>query len=156
MKTFRSLIDDILPGIQELFPWDLEEKLSKDDDILLIDITEPREYDTVHIQNSINVPRGVLEASCDWGYGDTVPELAAARDKEVIVICRSGNRSALAAYTMQMMGFEKVSSLKTGLRGWFDYELPLYNADNQEVDEDFADEYFNQSPRPDQMGPEGS
>ncbi len=154
MKTFRSLIDDILPSIQEVFPWDLEEKLNESSDILLIDITEPREYNTVHIKDSINVPRGVLESGCDWGYEDTVPELAAAREKEVIVICRSGNRSALAAYTMQLMGFENVSSLKTGLRGWFDYELPLYNKDNEEVDEDEADAYFSKSPAPEQMGPD--
>lgn len=155
MKTFRSLIDDILPNIKEIFPWDLEEKLESSSDTLLIDITEPREFKTVHIKNSINVPRGVLESGCDWGYEDTVPELAAAREKEVVVICRSGNRSALAAYTMQLMGYENVYSLKTGLRGWFDYELPLFNGDEQEVDEDTADAYFSKSPRPDQMEPEG-
>lgn len=154
MKTFRSLIDDILPSIQEIFPWDLEDRLSENPDIVLIDITEPREFNTVHINGSINVPRGVLESGCDWGYEDTVPELAAARDKEVVVICRSGNRSALAAFTMQMMGYNNVYSLKTGLRGWFDYELPLYDGDNNEVDEDDADAYFSKSPRPEQMGPE--
>ena len=155
MKTFRTLIDEILPEINEVFPWDLDEKTNSTDDILLIDITEPDEYATVHIQNSINVPRGILETSCDWGYEDTLPELAAARDKEVIVICRSGNRSALAAYTMQLMGFKRVSSLKTGLRGWFDYELALYDSQGKQVDEDEADAYFSKSPRPEQMGPEG-
>ena len=156
MKTFKSFIADILPGIKEIFPWDLEEKLNASDDILLIDITEPNEFDTVHIQNSINVPRGVLESGCDWGYEDTVPELAGARDKEVVVICRSGNRSALAAHTMQLMGYNNVSSLKTGLRGWFDYELPLFNGNNQEVDEDDADAYFSKSPKPEQMGPDAT
>ncbi len=155
MKTFKSLIDDVLPNITEVFPWDLDEKLTNADDVLLIDITEPGEFATVHIKDSINAPRGILEAACDWGYEDTIPDLAAARDKEVIVICRSGNRSALAAFTMQLMGFNNVSSLKTGLRGWFDYELALYNSENNEVDEDDADAYFSQSPRPEQMGPEG-
>ncbi len=154
MKTFKSLIDDVLPNIQEIFPWDLDEKLSNNENILLIDITEPGEYATVHIKNSINVPRGVLEASCDWGYEDTVPALVEARDKEVIIICRSGNRSALAAFTMQLMGFTNVHSLKTGLRGWFDYELALFNEFEQEVDEDDADAYFSKGPRADQMEPE--
>jgi len=153
MKTFRSLIDDVLPNINEVFPWDLEEKLNNESEVLLIDITEPGEYATVHIKNSINVPRGVLEAACDWGYEDTVPVLASARDKEVIVICRSGNRSALAAFTMQLMGFNNVNSLKTGLRGWFDYELSLYNEFEQEVDEDDADAYFSKTPAPEQMEP---
>ncbi|RDH81091.1 MAG: sulfurtransferase [endosymbiont of Galathealinum brachiosum] len=153
MKTFRSLIDDVLPNINEIFPWDLEEKLNESEEILLIDITEATEYATVHIHNSINLPRGVLESGCDWGYTDTLPELASARDKEVIVICRSGNRSALAAFTMQLLGFTNVSSLKTGLRGWFDYELPLYDNNNNEVDEDDADAYFSQTPSAEQMGP---
>ena len=153
MKTFKSLIEDVLPEIREMFPWDLEERLQENSDILLVDITEPREYNTVHIRNSINVPRGILEASCEWNYEDTVPELASARDREVVIICRSGNRSALAAYTMQRMGFRKVTSLKTGLRGWFDYELPLYDGDGNEVDEDAADAYFSKGPRPDQLEP---
>lgn len=154
MKTFKTLIEEVLPNIQEIFPWDLEEKLNQSNDVVLIDITEPREYNIVHINNSINVPRGILESGCDWGYEDTVPALASARDKEVVVICRSGNRSALAAHTMQSMGFSNVSSLKTGLRGWFDYELPLYNENDQEVDEDDAETYFSKKPRADQMEPE--
>jgi len=155
MKTFKSLIEDVLPNIQEIFPWDLDEKLTDSKDILLIDITEPNEFSTVHIKNSINVPRGILETACDWGYEDTLPELANARDKEVIIICRSGNRSALAAFTMQLMGFKNVSSLKTGLRGWFDYELALYNQAEKEVDEDDADAYFSKGPRADQMATDG-
>ncbi len=153
MKTFKSLIEDVLPEIRELFPWDLEERIKENPDLLLIDLTEAREYNTVHIKNSINVPRGVLEASCEWGYEDTVPALAAARNKEVVVICRSGNRSALAAHVMQQLGFNNVSSLKTGLRGWFDYELPMYDGDENEVDEDIAEEYFSKGPSPEQMGP---
>jgi len=155
MKTFRALIEEVLPNIQEIFPWDLDEKIAESNDILLIDITEPNEFSTVHIKNSINVPRGILEAACDWGYEDTVPVLANARDKEVVIICRSGNRSALAAFTMQLMGFKNVNSLKTGLRGWFDYELALYNQAEEEVDEDDADAYFSKGPRADQMAADG-
>ena len=153
MKTFKDLIDDVIPHISEMFPWDLEERMQETSELLLIDITEPREYNTVHIQNSINVPRGVLEASCEWNFEDTLPELASGRDREIVIICRSGNRSALAAYTMQLMGFNNVTSLKTGLRGWFDYELPLYDADGNEVDEDEADAYFSKGPSPEQMEP---
>ena len=153
MKTFKQLIEEALPEVNELFPWDLEEKLAENDSILLVDVTEPNEYATVHIKNSINVPRGILEVSCDWNYEDTVPELAGGRDREIVVICRSGNRSVLAAYTMKQMGFTRVSSLKTGLRGWFDYELPLYDGNESEVPEEVAEEYFSRKPRPDQLQP---
>jgi len=153
MKTFIELIADIIPHIKEVFPWDLEELLEEKKDLLLIDITEPKEFNRLHIKNSINVPRGVLESACDWNYTDTLPQLAKDRDQEVVVICRSGNRSALAAYTMQLMGFTNVASLKTGLRGWNDYELALYDSKDNEVDIDEADEYFSTEPDPEQMEP---
>ncbi len=154
MKTFKNLIEDILPDINELFPWDLEERIEENSELVLIDLTEAKEYNTLHIKNSINVPRGILEAACEWDYEDTEPRLASARDKEVVLICRSGNRSALAASVLQQMGFNNVSSLKTGLRGWFDYEQALYDANENEVDEDLAEEYFSRKPRADQMKPE--
>jgi len=153
MKTFKQLIEDTLPHIKELFPWDLDELLQENKDCLLIDITEPDEFNRQHIKNSINVPRGILESACDWDYTDTLPELAKARDQQVIIICRSGNRSALAAFTMQLMGFTNVASLKTGLRGWNDYELALYDTEDNEVDIDNADEYFSAGPRADQIQP---
>ncbi|MCW9012171.1 MAG: rhodanese-like domain-containing protein [Gammaproteobacteria bacterium] len=153
MKTFKDLIEDVLPQIKELFPWDLEERIAASDDLLLVDITEPKEFNRLHIANSINIPRGILESACDWNYDETVPELARGRDREIVIICRSGNRSALAAHTMQLMGFTNVTSLKTGLRGWNDFELPMIDEQGNEVDIDEADEYFNKGPRPDQMEP---
>ena len=153
MKTFKELIADILPHIKEIFPWDLEELIQQKKDVLLIDITEPKEFDRLHIQNSINVPRGILESACDWDYTDTLPQLASSRDQQIVIICRSGNRSAMAAFTMQLMGFTTVSSLKTGLRGWNDYELTLYDANDNEVDIDDADEYFSTAPEAEQMEP---
>ena len=153
MKTFKDLINDVIPHIKEMFPWDLEERLQETSNLLLIDITEAKEFNFAHIKDAINVPRGVLEAACEWDYEDTLPALASGRDSEIVIICRSGNRSALAAHTMQLMGFSNVTSLKTGLRGWFDYELPLYDEKGNEVDEDNADAYFSKGPLPEQMEP---
>ncbi len=123
-----------------MLPWDLEKAMeNKKQAPLLLDIREPYEFEELHIKGSKNIPRGILEPACDYGYHDTVPELATARDKEVIVICRSGNRSVLAAYTMQQMGYQSVKSLKTGVKGWNDYELPLENIHGKTVDIDKAD-----------------
>lgn len=153
MKHFTDLIADALPEVEELFPWDLEEKLQERDDLILLDVREPGEFDALHIKGSINVPRGILESACDWEYDETEPELAGGRDREIIVICRSGNRSVLAAHTMQRMGFKHVSSLKTGIRGWNDFEQPLYNAEDEQVDIDDADDILASKLRPDQRRP---
>ncbi|MDH5232562.1 MAG: rhodanese-like domain-containing protein [Gammaproteobacteria bacterium] len=153
MKKFADLLKECESEINELMPWDLMEKIAANPDLILLDVREPSEFNAMHIKGSINVPRGILETSCDWGYDETIPNLVESRDKEVIVICRSGNRSLLAAQTMQIMGYQNPISLKTGLRGWNDYEQPLQNINGQPVDIDDADEFFMSKVKPEQMPP---
>lgn len=153
MKHFNDLIAECLPEVEEIFPWDLEEKLQQENPPLLLDVREANEFDALAIPGSLHVPRGILEAACDWDYEDTVPELAAGRDREIVVICRSGNRSVLAAHTMMRMGFKHVSSLKTGIKGWNDFEQTLIDKDGNEVDIDDADEILAARLREEQKRP---
>ncbi|MBD3609718.1 MAG: rhodanese-like domain-containing protein [Gammaproteobacteria bacterium] len=153
MKNYKELVADSLQSVPECMAWDLEEKLNSEQQPLLLDIREGDEFDAMHIEGSIHVPRGILEGACDWGYDDTIPELVQARDKEVVVICRSGNRSALAAEVMQKMGYKHVISLQGGLRGWNDYDQPMLDKDGNTVDPDEADEVMRSKVSPEQMGP---
>lgn len=152
-KRYQDLVAECLPHIKQLFPWDLEGLIQNSPDIVLLDIREPYEFDHLHIDHSLNVPRGILESACDYGYEETVPELVEARQQQVVVICRSGSRSALAAYIMQQMGYEAVYSLQTGLRGWNDYELLLVDAAGRPVEIEAADRYFNAPIRAEQLPP---
>ncbi|MGD2138198.1 MAG: rhodanese-like domain-containing protein [Gammaproteobacteria bacterium] len=154
MKRFADLVAAALPEIREEFPWDIELRLASERPPLVLDIREADEFDAMHIEQSLHVPRGILESACEYNYEETVRELVEAREREVVVVCRSGNRSALAAYTMQSMGYRNVCSMKTGLRGWNDYELPLVDANGRTVTVAEADEFFATRLRPDQMQPE--
>lgn len=154
MKRFTDLISECLPHIREEFPWDVQAKLVGPHPPLILDIREPEEFRVMHISDSLNVPRGILESACEYGYEETVRELVEARSRDIVVVCRSGNRSTLAAFTMQRMGYRKVVSMKTGLRGWNDYELPLVNAAGMTVPVELADDFFTTRLRPDQMDPE--
>ncbi len=140
--TYQDLVAQISPQISEYFPWDIEEKIDNNDDLLFLDVRENQEYDTMHIKNSLHVPRGILETAVEWDHEETEPELVEARDKEVIVVCRSGSRSIFAAFTLMQMGYNNVSSLKTGLRGWNDYELELVDLEGNTVDPELGDKYF--------------
>ena len=153
MKRFTDLVSECLPHIREEFPWDVEAKLDGSTPPLILDIREPGEFSAMHISGSLNVPRGILESACEYGYEETVRELVEARSRDVVLVCRSGNRSALAAHTMQLMGYQRVVSMKTGLRGWNDYELPLVNAAGITVPVDLADDFFTTRLRPDQVDP---
>lgn len=155
MKRYTELVAECLPAITEIFPWDADELLRSDHNPLLVDIREQNEFDAMHIEGALHVPRGILETSCEYNYEDTIRELVEARARDVILVCRSGNRTALAACTLQLMGYSKVLSMKTGLRGWNDYELPLINTEGKTVPVEIADEYFSTRLRPDQLAPEG-
>ncbi len=143
MKTFKQIVEQAREEVRELFPWDVEERKEANDKLLLLDIREECEYAACHVQHSMLIPRGILETACEEEYEDSVPELIESRDREIIVICRSGNRSILAAQTMQWMGYQNVTSLKTGLRGWNDYELPLVDRYQETVDPDTVDNLLN-------------
>jgi rhodanese-related sulfurtransferase len=153
MKNFLDLIKGCLSDVREIMPWDLEERLHENPDLLIVDVREPYEFDAMHISGSLNVPRGILESACEWEYEETVPALVQARDREVVVVCRSGYRSVLATHSMQVLGYRNVVSLKSGLRGWKDYEQPLVDQAGDEVDLDDADLYFTPRLRDEQLRP---
>jgi len=153
MKSYDELVNDCLDRVQELFPWDLIDEIEADKNILLVDVSEPDEFSRAHIPSSLNVPRGILESACEYDYDETVPELASGKTSDIVIICRSGKRSVLAANTLLEMGFTSVRSLKTGLRGWNDGEYPLVDAKQQPVDPDLAEDYYTTKLRPEQKKP---
>lgn len=142
MKTYDQLVAEAATQISELMPWDLAEKLENKEQILLVDVREAEEYQVMRIANAINIPRGILESASEPGYDETDPQLEAARNQQVVAVCRSGKRSCLAAYTLQLLGYKQVHSLKTGLRGWNDYDQILVDENNHPVDGDLAEEFL--------------
>lgn len=152
-ESYRTMVDALSNQVNEIFPWDLIDERDQGVEHLLLDIRCPHEFDRAHIQGSINVPRGILEIAADYGYEETEPELVQAREQRVVVICRSGRRSVLAAHTLGMLGYSNVTSLRTGLRGWNDYEQPLLDKSERQLSLDEADNLFATRLTQAQIGP---
>ncbi len=140
--TYKDLVAEILPEVHECFPWDVEKRLKSGDDLLFLDVRENQEYDTMRIEHSLHVPRGILETAVEWDHEETEPELVKARERQIVVVCRSGSRSVFAAHTLARMGYQHVTSLKTGLRGWNEFNLPLVNMKGNPIDPELGDRYF--------------
>jgi rhodanese-related sulfurtransferase len=153
MDEYQRLVVDALASVDEVLPWDLEEEIEQNPELIVLDIRESDEFEMMHIKSSLHVPRGVLEGACVWNYDDTIPALAQNRDQNIVVVCRSGNRSALAAQTMQQMGFEQVRSLKLGIKGWNDNDLEMINNQGDVVDIDQIDEWLNRAVPEDKLKP---
>lgn len=152
MNYLDSLTEKCKKKVTELFPWEMIEQSFDAEKTLIVDVREPYEYSVGHIKNSINVPRGILETASYFGYEDTVPELAGARHKTIVLACRSGKRSLWAGCTMRELGFKDVFSLKTGIRGWNDYEQPLFDEQERQVDITKMDDFFLPNISPDKLG----
>jgi rhodanese-related sulfurtransferase len=153
MKRYADLLADALQRVREIQPWDLTKELVRDRPPLVLDVREPAEFAQLQIPGSINVPRGVLEQACEWDYEETVPVLAGRQAPSIVVVCRSGNRSLLAADVMRQMGFAGVVSLKTGVLGWNDFEQPLVDGEGRAVDADEAERRLVPQLRPEQRRP---
>ncbi len=78
------------------------------DDVVLIDVREQWEYDEAHIPNITLIPMGEIENRLD-----EIP-----KDKEVILTCRSGNRSGQVTELLQQKGFDNVHNMQGGIVAW--------------------------------------
>jgi rhodanese-related sulfurtransferase len=108
MKSGTDLIADAKTRIKEVSPRDAL-ALHARGGATFLDVRDQHEVNLGRIPGALHISRGTLE---------TKVEAAVPRDAEVVLYCASGNRSALAADSLQAMGYAKVSSLAGGFRGW--------------------------------------
>jgi len=118
IKSGAQIVEDIKGNITEVTVDDLANNLAKD--IVLIDVREPEEYKESHIAGSVNFPRGVLEMKLPLHpeFKDAESPLDEMNKLDIYLICRSGARSALAAESLQRMGFSNVLSVSGGMMEW--------------------------------------
>ncbi|WP_320820022.1 rhodanese-like domain-containing protein [Thalassolituus sp.] len=79
---------------------------------VVLDVREPAEFYAGHLPSAVNVPRGVLE----FRVGDH-PALTDT-SATILLYCKNGGRSTLAAHTLKQMGFDNVRMLVGGFDGW--------------------------------------
>src|SRR3990170_5304841 len=105
--TYQELVAAAKSQIREIQPEELEPRLGE---VTVVDVREADEFDQGSIEGSIHVARGLLEGS----IRNHVPDL----DREVVLYCAAGARSALAAVSLQQLGYTRVSSLAGGFVRW--------------------------------------
>ena len=113
IKSSQTLVSEALSEVKTITA-DEALKLSNEDKCTLIDIREKGELDkTGRIENSNHIPRGMLEFWLDPD-GTYFKSGKIDMNKEMVLFCAGGLRSALAAKTLKDMGFEKVSHIDGG------------------------------------------
>src|SRR6202007_1005445 len=99
----------VTTGIPEITPRELKARLDRGDDLFILDVREPHEYQICNLQGHL-IPLGEL------------PKRASELDssREIVAHCRSGKRSADAVQFLQQAGFRKIWNLKGGILAWSD------------------------------------
>src|SRR5215203_2542573 len=117
--TGAEIIRKIRSQVEEVDPAEVREHLGNG--VVLVDVRESEEWDAGHIPGAKHVPRGYLESRIEGAVPD--------RSQRIVLYCASGNRTALAAHTLQeLLGYENVESMTGGITLWkdrgYDVELP--------------------------------
>tara|TARA_B110000037_G_C17025965_1_gene467383 strand:+ start:59 stop:442 length:384 start_codon:yes stop_codon:yes gene_type:complete len=113
IKSSKILVSEALKEIKTVTA-DEALKLSNNDTCTLIDIREKGELDKMgRVENSNHIPRGMLEFWLD-PEGPYFKSGKIDMNKEMILFCAGGLRSALAVKSLKEMGFEKVSHIDGG------------------------------------------
>ena len=101
---------------------DLRAHLAKQDpDVVVLDVRTPEEFASGHVPGARNVSHEQLASR--------LAELSALKDKQVVLYCRSGRRSALAGDTLRRAGFDKLLHLEGDWQAWEAAQLPIERAD---------------------------
>ena len=96
--------------MQNISPEEVKQRLDSGEKLHLIDVREPSENAEFNI-GGLLLPVGMIQAM-------QIEEIEDLKDEEVILYCRSGNRSGIAAMTLDQMGFTNTKNLTGGMLAW--------------------------------------
>jgi len=114
---FLKIVDDARTRIRETDVDTVKSRMDRGDKFTLVDVREESEFAKDHLPGAIHLGKGVIERDIEA----RVPEL----DRELVLYCGGGFRSALAADNLQQMGYTNVISMDGGIRSWREKGYPL-------------------------------
>lgn len=109
---FLEIVNDARSRIRECTVTEVYARLQNGDTFHLIDVREESEFARGHLPRAIHLGKGIIERDIEQVIPDT--------EALIVLYCGGGYRSALAADTLQRMGYVNVISMDGGWRGWTD------------------------------------
>ena len=113
---FLILVEEAKARIREMDASGLLQKLPQKGSFRLLDVREAEEYAAGRIPGSEHLCKGIIERDIETAVPDP--------NAEIVLYCGGGFRSALAADSLQKMGYKRVWSLAGGWRGWLEAGFP--------------------------------
>jgi rhodanese-related sulfurtransferase len=120
-EGFIKVVDEAKRHVAECTAADVKARLDRGERFHFVDVREDREYEVDRAVGARHIGRGVLERDIEAAIPD--------RDAEIVLYCGGGYRSALAARSLQEMGYRRVSSMAGGMRAWRELGFPVERGD---------------------------
>jgi rhodanese-related sulfurtransferase len=122
MAGVMEMVVNAKAGIENLTPEDVTQEMSREEAVL-VDIREPQETQQGVIPGAVVAPRGMLEFYADPATSYHMDIFTP--DRRIILYCAAGSRSALAAKTLQELGYRNVAHLDGGMKTWAESGNPV-------------------------------
>lgn len=114
---FLKIVDEAAQRVGHCSVQDVQQKLDQHEPFHLVDVREESEWARGHLPRAIHLGKGVLERDIE----QRIPQV----DATIVLYCGGGYRSALAADSLQRMGYQNVLSMDGGFSAWKNAGLPL-------------------------------
>jgi rhodanese-related sulfurtransferase len=115
---FLKIVDEARARVRETTVDEVHSRRARgDSSFVLIDVREESEWEAGHIAGAIHLGKGVIERDIETEFPD--------KDREIVLYCGGGFRSALAADALQQMGYRRVVSMDGGWRAWKEKGYPV-------------------------------
>ena len=114
---FLGLVEQALSKVPEVDVYQLKNRLEKGEQFTLIDVREDNEWNLGRIPTAIHLGKGIIERDIESTVED--------RNTELILYCQGGFRSALAAESLNKMGYQNVFSMSGGFGAWVENEFSI-------------------------------
>ena len=116
-RRFLSLVEQALSKVPEVDVYQVKNRLDKGEHFMLIDVREDNEWNLGRIPTALHLGKGIIERDIESVVED--------RSAELILYCQGGFRSALAAESLNKMGFQNVFSMSGGFGAWVENEFSI-------------------------------
>ena len=135
-KGFQTLVDEAMAQVKTYSGAEARAKLD-DPKVQIVDIRDVRELKSGTVTGSVHAPRGMLEFWVDPASPYHKP-LFANEEREFVLFCGAGWRSALAAKTLQDMGMTNVAHIDGGYAEWQKQDAPTETQEENQARSDKA------------------
>lgn len=118
-STADEWVTEVQGNLKTATVEDLKQKIDDFEMFYLLDVREPGEYYPGYIPGAINVPGGILIFKMDDdGFWEDQMSYTPTKEDEIIVYCKKGKRSVMAADALLKLGFKNVKFLEGGWKKW--------------------------------------